>query len=429
MTAAEKPGPETETPEFTEDLPEVTAETVVDPATGPVTGSDEAAGIPPQDQPEPGGFATDSQPDPLPDSPPAPDHSRADIVDEALRPGPAPARASARKGGGGSAVLGGAVAAVLGFGISHFNLFNLRADVDAQAIQSRLAQVEADLAASTKAGQEALTTFENSAGEARAAASAQAEQLSARFDQLSGLLDSTGTRLDALDQALASAAAASAGGEGINGAAFAALKAEVDALKAAPAAQPDLAALKAEIQSELAATQSATLEQAEAEAATVRAEARQDAALALLGQALTTGAPYADTLQALDATQLPPALVEHAQTGLPTLAALTDSFPDAARESLAIALRAGSGNETMGDRAWTFLKLQTGVRSLSPQEGDGPDAVLSRAEAAVRGGDLTAALAAIQNLPVAAQAPFAEWRSKAEARIAAEAALATLTTR
>ena len=71
--------------------------------------------------------------------------------------------------------------------------------------------------------------------------------------------------------------------------------------------------------------------------------------------------------------------------------ALRSSFAPAARTALADARDA---DKTTGLVA--FLQRQTGARSVTPQEGDSPDAVLSRAEAALAGGDVAAALSELQ---------------------------------
>jgi hypothetical protein len=62
-----------------------------------------------------------------------------------------------------------------------------------------------------------------------------------------------------------------------------------------------------------------------------------------------------------------------------------------------------------------------------PREGDDPDAILSRVQAAVSSGDLETALAEISALPEGAQAEMADWIADAEARSAVTAALETVT--
>jgi hypothetical protein len=63
------------------------------------------------------------------------------------------------------------------------------------------------------------------------------------------------------------------------------------------------------------------------------------------------------------------------------------------------------------------------VRSVAPREGTDVDAILSRAEAAVRDGRVADAIAELDGLPEQAAAQTAAWRELAETRLAALAAL------
>ncbi|MEM9343003.1 MAG: hypothetical protein AAGA87_08160 [Pseudomonadota bacterium] len=150
------------------------------------------------------------------------------------------------------------------------------------------------------------------------------------------------------------------------------------------------------------------------------------AAWAQVTAALESGEAYADslaTLEEIGGVEVPPAIQEAADEGVPTLAALQQAFPAAARDALR-----DSRSETgagMGDGFMSFLREQTGARSLSPRDGDDPDAVLSRAEAAVREGDIATALTEAQALPASGRDALAAWEALAQARSAAlEAAAA-----
>jgi hypothetical protein len=123
---------------------------------------------------------------------------------------------------------------------------------------------------------------------------------------------------------------------------------------------------------------------------------------------------------------LAPALAPF-RDGLPTLAALQSAFPSTARAALAAAPPPEDAGA--GARLIDFLRSQTGARSLAPRAGADTDAILSRAEAAVRQGDLAAALAELAALPPGPAAAAARWRAQAEARLAALAALADLRAR
>lgn len=222
--------------------------------------------------------------------------------------------------------------------------------------------------------------------------------------------------------------------------------AEAGAAPAIPAeVQSDIAALRqtldaqaAEIAdlksvSESAKESIAAAQTAEAEAAgkvesadAVARQARAAAALAELRAAIDSGASLAPALDALAASGLnPPESLRADAEAIPTLDSLQKSFPDAARAALA------ASAEVPADAAWTdkvsaFFQSQTHARSLAPREGNSPDAVLSRIEAAVQSGDLSMAVAKTKALPEPAQAALAEWLDGARRREAAEQALKAL---
>jgi hypothetical protein len=228
-----------------------------------------------------------------------------------------------------------------------------------------------------------------------------------------------------------------------NGAALADLGARIDGIEADIAAlrrdlaqvrtAPGTAATAADI---AAATEEATkqAQAAAADAARVRTEteaiARHSAvstALSELDAAVENGSALDGALAKLAGAgvTVPEALSAQAQ-GVPTLAALRQAFPSAARDALALSLAETAGSAGTWDRISAFLRSQTGARSLTPRAGDDPDAVLSRAEAALNSGDVAAALTELEALPEAGRQRIAEWAGLAQRRVAARAALAAL---
>ena len=207
------------------------------------------------------------------------------------------------------------------------------------------------------------------------------------------------------------------------------------AVVAAPAGEnaevsADMDALRAQI-AEMTNAAQTELEEARAAAASIEANAvaaarnaAGRAALARVQTALESGTPLGATLTDLEdaiGDAAPDELVA-AQDGIPTLASLQDSFPDAARAALAVARSEGvAGEETTGLGA--FLRTQFDVRSTAPREGDGADAILSRAEAAVRTGRLSDTLAELGALPEVARAEMSDWLAQAELRAGAVAAV------
>ena len=221
-------------------------------------------------------------------------------------------------------------------------------------------------------------------------------------------------------------------------------KAALDELSARPTIDPETAQRVQQVADSVAETQAQlrqATEAATAELARVRAEAaalqdasaeaarraRTAAAAATLSSALTTGQPGATVGRDAAVAQLEQAgvAVPQALTAeIVPLDQLQASFADAARAGLGASLGAG---DTGGSALGNFLRAQTGARSIEPREGGDPDAILSRADAAVARGDIAAALAEIDVLPEPGRAAMKGWTDQARAWQAASGAVAGLT--
>lgn len=199
--------------------------------------------------------------------------------------------------------------------------------------------------------------------------------------------------------------------------------------------EADVAALREEL-AQLTDMARTELDTARAEAAAIEenaaAAARNAAgraALARLQTGIESGAPLGAALGDLEEVlgePAPDALLA-VQDGVPTLATLQDSFPAYARAALTAARAEGvAGENATGIGA--LLRNQFEVRSVNPREGDDVDAILSRAQADLRNGRLSATLSEIADLPEVARAEMSEWLALAEARANAVAAIETLAT-
>jgi len=200
--------------------------------------------------------------------------------------------------------------------------------------------------------------------------------------------------------------------------------------------QLELDALRAELTEQQGAVMSAAA-QAEADLAAARAEAEQleqeaiaaaegakaRAVINRIATAVETGAPFADALSDLDAS-IPTSLSDAAQSGVATTADLVAEFPAAARSALAVARSEGVSDEAGGIGG--FLRSQLQVRSTTPKEGSDPDAVLSRAEAAVKEGLIADALVEIDALPEVVRADLTDWTARAQQRADVLDAISTL---
>jgi len=367
--------------------------------------------------------------------PEAADVQEAEIVDEVPAPSAPPADpvVETRQGRGfAPMLLGGVIAAGLGYSAAYLGYLPEQA-VD---IETPLAALSEQIGDQT--GALVALTERTGAIEAQIGALPDAPEpvdlspLAAQIEALDAGIAANAQSLAGLTDRVAYLETLPAGtGEGAdNSAAIAAAVAQMQAALQEQSAelaaqQAENAALSAEIQGIADAAEDRIA------AAEARAEARvggatAQAALGQLRIAVATGAPFAGALADVAAgtgVAVPEALQNAAAAGVPTLDDLQSAFPAAARAALPIAIRETAGEGTM-NRVTAFLQSQVGGRSLEPQEGDSPDAILSRAEAALQSGDVTAALEEITALPAPAQEALAAWVADAARRIAATDAMA-----
>ncbi len=293
-------------------------------------------------------------------------------------------------------VLGGVIAGGLGYAASEANFFDTRADVTGIeqtqiALQDRVASLEG------------------------------AEPASAAAPDLSGLEASIASIADTVTE----------------------LENRLADLenRPAPTAEPsgpspeyaqELADLKASVEQQTGEIERLLANAMSVEEATANA-ARQAAvqgALTKITVALSTGSGYQDAVTELSdsgVSDVPAPIAETAADGVPTLQSLQNEFPDNARAALSSARAAGNDDGTTGVTG--FLRRQLGARSVEPREGTDPDAVLSRAEAAVRAGRIDDALQELDTLPPEAQEAMADWLTAARTRADAEAAVQDLSQR
>lgn len=307
-----------------------------------------------------------------------------------------------KRGGFVPMVLGGVVAAAIGFGAAIAldgqipgmgGNAGLGDRVDAQD------QAIADLKAAIPAPTDLTPVTDATAANAAALA-----DLTAKLDTVSAELADLTTRMTEVEKAPLD--------QGVSQNAIDAYEAELTRL------QDTMRQQREEVEAMI--SQAETIK---ADAAAQSSETQARAAITRILSALDAGEGYAEPLEDLTATgvQIPDALAANVD-GVAALSQLRSDFPVAARNALA-ATR-GAGNSSVGD----FFRTQLGVRSLNPRDGTDPDAVLSRAEAAVASGDLSTALSEIETLPPAAKAELETWTADAQTRlVTVEAANGLLT--
>ncbi len=337
-----------------------------------------------------------------------------------------------KSGGFLPSVFGGVIAAGIGFGAAQFmpqiwpdtnNEVTAQLATDIAGHAERLSELNAVLATQG-------TEIAAIAGTAAKAAdlskvvdtsTAAHTDIAAQFQRIDETLGALETRLTEVEKRPIAGAAAT-------DSAVAAYERELTAMRetlAAQRSQIETVAQEAEVQIARANEQATNL-QASAEATANAALMR--AALLRIDARLENGGGFVSALSDLaqaSGQTADPELLAAAQSGVATLAQLQRDFPAAARLAISAAVAETADDTTMG-KLGAFLRTQTGARSLSAREGDDPDAILSRAEAALKTGDIPTVLAEIETLPQSGRDEMASWVTAAQYRIDTVAAVTSL---
>lgn len=168
---------------------------------------------------------------------------------------------------------------------------------------------------------------------------------------------------------------------------------------------------------------------------------RQDAALGLmlttaqLRQAVDQGNPFATELRTVRAiadgmsgvTIDAPVLADFADAGIPTREMLQERFGRLGTEIIRAAAAPDDAPEWVQSTVKRLMGLVTVRRTDGEAVGDGASAVVARAASALEAGDLATAVAELKKLQGDAAVVADDWLAGAEARLAADKALADLT--
>ena len=349
----------------------------------------------------------------------------------AVIPAPVLAEPAQKRGGALPLIFGGVIAACLGAGALYWadrqGLVNLG---DTTALEAQIGAQTQDIAALQKALAKAQADIEASQSPELDFGPVNADldtlrgansDLASSVDQLGGQVSDLNARLSGLEtQPIPKAE--------LPAEVVAAYEAQMADMQARVDAQFDemQAGLDAKLAEIATAGESAMQMQESAQAAADKAAAR--AALSQIENALASGGRFIEASAVIEektGLTLPAPLAITAAEGAPSTAELQAEFPALARAALTASTRA-LADEGSVDRVSAFFRTQLGARSLEPREGDDPDAILSRAEAAVRSDDISTALAEIAALPQAGQDVLADWSVKAQTRADALAAFAEL---
>lgn len=328
----------------------------------------------------------------------------------------APTPAPAQSGGGFFPLLiGGLVAGGIGYGISYFQWANQG------SLDSAIAQ-QADMISALEekiAALPAPTDISPLEG--------QVAEVAASVGMIDTAVSDLGAQFaDATDRIVELERRPNADGT-LADTALAAFEGDIQVLRdQLMTQQEEMQTMVASASEQLQATRDEAISIEENAVATAR-KATARTVLAQVQSAMDTGAPLGALLTDLGGAledPIPDALTA-VSDGAPTLAMLQETYPEQARAALSIARAEGvSGEDTSG--FGSFLRNQLDMRSVEPQEGDSADAVLSRAQASVKTGQLNDALAEIAGLPEVVRGALADWVGQAELRAAALDAVASL---
>lgn len=335
--------------------------------------------------PEPEPAATKDVPQ-TPATPEPPAHPR-------IEPNRAPEK---RRGVFFPMLLGGLIAGGIGYGVAYLQ-FGQTASADIAGLRSQIEALQADVA--------------NAPPPDLSAVNQNIADLGASVDERLAAMDE---RLVGVDERIAQASEqAPVMGEQAQEQAVAQLSDQI------AAQQAELEQQRADLQAQLDTTR-AEAEQIQQDAVDAARTETARAALARVQGAIESGAPMQPALDDLGSVltdPVPDALTAVAE-GTPTLSTLRETFPEASRLALAAARNSGEAGDNAGAFG-SFLRNQLNVRSVAPREGVSADAILSRAEDALRSGRLNDTLAEVATLPESARAAMSDWIAQAEARAAA----------
>jgi len=299
-------------------------------------------------------------------------------------------------------------------------LTTLEAGIKREEIETRLAGFQADIVNPLRDQMKALSDQ---------MAASDTTAIEARLWAVEGKVEGLVAELESLRAMLGNVAAEGGAISADTAASIAAYRTRIDALQAQvdeiTARQGELTTAVAEAKS----TATARVEEAQVlvEEATETVMSSQnraqlETALTAIGAALQTAQPFAGPLANLTEVSdaaVPEAISAVAETGIPALEALKSEFVPLAHA----AIKADVATEGESGIA-AFLRSQVTSRSLTPQEGNSADAVLSRMDPALQNDDLATVLQEADALPEASAAVLADWLARVQARHGALAAFA-----
>ncbi|MFC5586314.1 phage tail protein [Nitratireductor kimnyeongensis] len=355
-----------------------------------------------------------------------------------------------KSGGAGRAVaggvVGGVVALALAGGLQWAGVLPApdrggdASDPALETLRQQVAELESRLSdqpaasGNTEAVEAALSEARERAGATEQRLSELGNEITALRESISSGEAGEGPGLEAISDRLAAleekTQGLSAGGE--TGAALEDVTSRISSIEASVREASEAAGTASQTASDNAAALSTLKTEVDAlKAQAEEADAAPRMALVIaattLKSAVERGTPYASELETYtaiapegEAEALAP-LEANANSGVPSRAALAAEAPEVASRIVAATTRqAGDGGGGIIDNLMASARSLVVVRPVGSVEGDGPDAIAARMEAAVVANDYEKALAEYETLPEAGKQAGADFAEKLRARQAAD---------
>ncbi|MCF6304826.1 MAG: hypothetical protein L3J33_05600, partial [Rhodobacteraceae bacterium] len=248
-------------------------------------------------------------------------------------------------------------------------------------------------------------------------AAADSTAVESRLWALEGRVEGLIAEIDSLTASLGNVAAEGGVISSETIATISAYRTRIDGLQAS---LNDMAASQGALSQRIDAV-AATAERQVNEAEAIVAQANQETAqtistteiqtaLTQIEAALKSGAAFETPLARIAANtdQPVPAALAAAQNGVQTLEDLQTAFIPAAHNAIRASV-SDTGDTGLLSSFGSFLRSQVATRSLTPQQGNSADAILSRMEAALLQDQLETVLTEANTLPEIAKPEIADW--------------------
>ena len=128
-----------------------------------------------------------------------------------------------------------------------------------------------------------------------------------------------------------------------------------------------------------------------------------------LKKQIQSGKPFDEQIYKLaDRVELSEEFKRISTIGIIPIVELKSMFPQFARDTLS-AIHKNTDETNAKKKFFIFLQEKLGVRSLTPRQGNDPDAILSRVEASIKADNFNDALSLLSTIPESGMIIMAEW--------------------